>query len=364
MNTQEIIDVYQPIIIQIATPQSTGTGFYLKDYDLIITNHHVIRGNHEAVISGINFQKVLSPVLFNDPKYDISFIKPPDNISLPRLNLAKPDTVKDGDFVIAIGHPYGLNYTSTNGIVSKAKRFQNDLKYIQTDAPINPGNSGGPLVNEKGEIVGVNTFIIAGGDNLGFALPVSYLIESLNDYKDYYGKPATRCPSCMNIVTESNIENEYCPNCGTKVDLPTEKKEEYKPVGAAAVIERILEQLGKNVKLARKGPYNWEIEEGSAKIFINYNENGFIIGDAMICQLPKQNIGPLYEFLLRQNYDLTGLAFSVRNQNIILSVLIYDQYLNYEAGLDSLKNLFNSADYYDNYLIENFGALKRSEEGN
>lgn len=363
MDAQKIIDSYQKAIIQIATPHGTGTGFYLKDYNVIITNNHVVLGNSEAVISGKLFQKMLSPVYFNDPKYDLAFIKPPDGVDLPNVPLSKNTGVKDGDEVIAIGHPYGLNYTATEGIVSKGNRLHNGLNYIQIDAAINPGNSGGPLFNLNGEVIGVNTFIIQGGDNLGFALPVSYLTESLDEYKPFYGKSALRCQSCTNIVTEETIEDGYCPNCGAKIEIPKLKKEqEYKPTGAQAIIEQILTELGKDVKLSRRGPYNWEIEEGSAKIFITYQENGFIVGDAMICRLPKQNIGPLYEFLLKTNYDLERIMFSINNQNVILSTLIFDQYLTREEGLETFRNLFKKADYYDIYLVETFGALPRVEE--
>jgi len=362
MNAQEIIDIYQPIIIQIATPQGTGTGFYLKDQKLIVTNDHVVRGNFEVAISGKKFTKTMSPVYFNDPKYDLAFIGVPDGVDMPQIPLNIDHPIKDGDQVIAIGHPYGLNYTATEGIVSKAKRLQHGINYIQIDAAINPGNSGGPLVNLEGEIIGVNTFIVAGGDNLGFALPVSYLIESLNDYKQYSGQVAVRCISCSNIVTTENIDGEYCPNCGAKVELPALKKEEeYKPSGAALTIENILTQLGKDVKLARRGPYIWEIEEGSAHITINYNENGFIVGDCYICILPKANIGPIYEFLLRENYTLEDIMFSVNNQDIVLSTFIYDQYLTYETGLQTFKDLFQKADYYDDFLIKNYGAIPRAE---
>ncbi|RPI17217.1 MAG: serine protease [Ignavibacteriae bacterium] len=363
MDAQEIINQFQPIIIQIATPQGTGTGFYLKDRNIIVTNDHVVKGNFEVVISGKNFQKVMAPVYFNDPKYDLAFIAAPAGIDLPEVHLQTEHPVHDGDQVIAIGHPYGLNYTATEGIVSKAERLQRGISYIQIDAAINPGNSGGPLVNKYGEVVGVNTFIIAGGDNLGFALPVKYLIESLDEYLPYYGKVVTRCLSCSNMVTPENIEGEYCPFCGAKVELPAIKKEEeYKPVGAAAIIETILEQLGKDVKLSRRGPYRWEIQEGSANIYISYQENGFIIGDCFICTLPKTNIGAIYELLLRQNYDLEDVMFSVNNQDIILSTLIFDQYLTYETGLATFKDLFRYADYYDNLLVEQYGAVPRAPQ--
>ena len=365
MDTQEIINKFQPVIIQIATPQGTGTGFYLKDENLIITNDHVVKGNSEVVISGKSLTKVMSPVYFNDPKFDLAFIRVPDGIDLPAAHLAKEHLVHDGDVVIAIGHPYGLNYTATEGIVSKANRLQRGINYIQIDAAINPGNSGGPLVDSDGDIVGVNTFIIAGGDNLGFALPVNYLVEDLAEYKPHFGKAVVRCASCSYIVTEDNIDGEYCPNCGSKIELPALKKEEeYKPVGAAAIIETILEQLGKDVKLARKGPYSWEVEEGSAKIYLNYMDTGFIVCDSILCTMPKASIGPLYEFLLRENYKLESMMFSVNNQDIVLSTFIFDQYLTYETGLEILKRLFKTADDYDNILIEQYGAQKRvTDEG-
>jgi serine protease Do len=363
MNAQEIINLFQPIIIQIATPQGTGTGFYLRDHNLIVTNDHVVKGNYEIAISGKHLPKVMSPVYYNDPRYDLAFIGVPQGTDLPLITLGNSHPVKDGDKVIAIGHPYGLNYTATEGIVSKASRQNRGLNYIQIDAAINPGNSGGPLVNEDGEIVGVNTFIIAGGDNLGFALPVSYLEEALNEYKPFYGKIAVRCASCTNIVTSENIDGEYCPFCGAKVELPAIKHEaEYKPTGASATVEKILEALGKDVKLARKGPYAWEITEGSANIVVNYNENGFIAGDCFICSLPKTNIAQIYEFLLRENYDLEKIIFSISNQDIVLSSLIFDQYLTYETGLDTFKNLFEKADYYDNLLIKKYGAIPRVKQ--
>ena len=362
MLTQDIINLYTPIIIQISTPHGTGTGFYLHDYNLIVTNNHVVQNNNEVVISGKLFQQTLSPVFFNDQKYDLSFIKVPDGLELPEINLSGHN-VSDGDTVIAIGHPYGLNYTATEGIVSKAKRLQNGLNYIQIDAAINPGNSGGPLVDGNGEIIGVNTFIIAGGDNLGFALPCEYLQESLNDYKDHFGKIAIRCPSCTNIVTSENIDDKYCPFCGSKVTLPAQTTDgEYKPTGINAIIENILNELGKDVKLSRRGQYRWEVQEESALIIINYNSNNFIVGDAYICRLPKNNIAAVYEFLLKENDNIENMTFSVTNQDILISAFIYDRYLIPETGIDIFRNLFQKANFYDDYLIDNYGCLPRIQE--
>lgn len=362
MHTQEIIENYKSVIIQIATSFGTGTGFYVKEYNLIVTNNHVVKESAEAVISGTVFPKISMPVLFYDHKYDLAFIKIPDGLELPARKIGK-SPVHDGDKVIAIGHPYGLKYSATEGIVSKAKRVQNGLNFIQIDAAINPGNSGGPLVNTDGEIIGVNTFIIAGGDNLGFALPSEYLLESLNEYKPYFGQYAVKCKSCENVIISDRIEDDYCPECGSKLIIPQlQTNIEYKPTGAALTVERILEHLGKDVKLARRGQDKWEVIEGTAKIIITYSSLGFIIGDAFICRLPKKNISSIYEYLLKENYNLENVFFGVNNQDVVLTMMIYDHYLNFETGLEGIKTLLKKADYYDNYLVENFGALPRIDD--
>ena len=190
MNTQQIIELYRPAIIQIATQASTGTGFYIKEFDLIVTNEHVIGKNAELTIQGRLFEKRMARVWYTDKKHDLAFLEPPKEIQLPLVKLGDYHGMKDGDVVVAIGHPFGLNYTATQGVISKVDRIRDGIKYIQIDAAINPGNSGGPLVNKEGEIIGINSFIIRGGDNLGFALPVNYLREALELYLPHRLSPA------------------------------------------------------------------------------------------------------------------------------------------------------------------------------
>jgi len=274
--------------------------------------------------------------------------------------------MKDGDDVVAIGHPYGLNYTASQGVISKVDRIRDGLKFIQIDAAINPGNSGGPLVNEKGVVIGVNSFIIRGGDNLGFALPVNYLREALQLYLPNKGQASTRCFSCDYLVTESNIDSgKYCPSCGTEVKLPEVPRREAEPVGVAKVIEDILRDLGKDVRLSREGVNNWSVKEGSAKIKVTYNaENYFIAGDAYLCQMPSDatRIKPLYQFLLQENYKMNGLVFSCVKQNIVLSRVIYDLDINRENGVDVFRDLFKKADEYDDLLKNEYKCLDRLEE--
>ncbi|MGB0838556.1 MAG: trypsin-like peptidase domain-containing protein [Chitinophagales bacterium] len=355
----KIIEKYKELIVQIATPYGNGTGFYLQEADMVVTNHHVVAESAEVVMSGKGMDQEIVKVLFKDPAYDLAFIRLPEGVDLPKAELVAEDyIVKNGESVIAIGHPYGLKYTATQGIVGKAKRLNQRVNYIQTDAAINPGNSGGPLVNAEGNILGVNTWIISGGVGLGFALPTEYLRESLNDYKSTTKERAVRCGSCFNIITkaEAEAEDNYCPHCGSKTAF--EKETAFEPVGTAKLVEEVIHTLGKDIKRSRRGYNLWEIKQGSALIRLSYSvDTGYLIGDAHLVQLPKRNIKSLYEYLLRENYNMENVIFSVNEQDVILSFIIYDRYFTKETAAIVFKNLFEKADHYDDILVDDYGAL-------
>jgi len=327
----------------------------------------VVGTNPEVTITGKNFDRSLSKVFYTDAQHDLAFLEAPSDTALPAIHLGQYEAMKDGDHVIALGHPYGLNYSATQGVISKVDRIREGEKYIQIDAAINPGNSGGPLVNYAGEVIGVNSFIIKGGDNLGFALPVSALKEALDLYLPQKGKLATRCANCDFLVTSDNIDSQkYCPGCGSEVKLPQLPDKEVSPMGVAKLIEDILQNLNKDVKLARDGTHVWLVKAGSAKVKISYNsENFFIASDAYLCQMPAdaQKIKPLYQYLLQENYHPNGLVLSCVKNNIVLSRLIYDLDMTLESGTSAFKDLFDQADYYDDYLKAEFGCLERLEEG-
>jgi len=117
--------------------------------------------------------------------------------------------------------------------------------------------------------------------------------------------------------------------------------------------------------LAREGMNSWSVKEGSAKIKITYNpENYFIAGDAYLCQMPSDatKIKPLYQFLLEENFRTHGLVLSCVKQNIVLSCIIYDLDMTKEGGAESFRNLFQKADYYDDFLKSEYSCTDRLEE--
>jgi serine protease Do len=155
--------------------RSLGSGFIVEKDGYIITNNHVIDGASEIKVKLADGRESAARVIGRDPKTDLALIKISTLLKdLPSLTLGDSDAIQVGDWVLAIGNPFGLEHTVTQGIISASGRVIGSGPYdnfLQTDAPINPGNSGGPLVNVKGEVVGINSAIVAAGQGIGFAIP-------------------------------------------------------------------------------------------------------------------------------------------------------------------------------------------------
>jgi len=152
-----------------------GSGFIIDRDGYIVTNNHVVDGADTITVVLKDETEYPAKVIGRDPVTDIALIKIEAKGNLPTVPLGSSADLKVGEWVTAIGSPFGLQYTVTAGIVSAKGRAIGSGPYddfIQTDASINPGNSGGPLINMKGEVVGINTMIIAGGQGIGFAIPI------------------------------------------------------------------------------------------------------------------------------------------------------------------------------------------------
>ena len=158
---------------------SLGSGFVIKENGTVITNNHVIAGADDILVK-VNSKEYKAKVIGADPYMDIAVLKVQTNDSFTPVKFGDSDNARVGDWVVAIGNPFGLGGTVTSGIVSARNRDIGMTRYddfIQTDASINQGNSGGPLFNLKGEVVGINTAIIAPGQSgsigIGFAIPAN-----------------------------------------------------------------------------------------------------------------------------------------------------------------------------------------------
>ncbi|MDA8429457.1 MAG: DegQ family serine endoprotease [Geobacteraceae bacterium] len=168
--------------------QSLGSGFIINKDGYIVTNNHVVDDADEIKVKLSDGREFKAKVIGRDSKTDLALIKISSTFeNLPVLALGDSDKMRVGDWVMAVGNPFGLEQTVTQGIISATGRVLGSGPYdnfLQTDAPINPGNSGGPLVNLKGEVIGINSAIIPGGQGLGFAIPSSLAKSITTQLKD------------------------------------------------------------------------------------------------------------------------------------------------------------------------------------
>lgn len=169
-------------VVIVATNTGQGTGFIIEEEGYIVTNYHVIE---DATRAGIYTSDGKGPYqvtsIGTDVFMDLALLK--INGDFEKLDLGDSDKTQVGEKVIAIGNPYGLQFSATSGSVSQIHREgPNGLEaYVQIDAAINPGNSGGPLLNKQGKVIGIINFKIGGAEGLGFALESNYIKETINE---------------------------------------------------------------------------------------------------------------------------------------------------------------------------------------
>jgi serine protease Do len=182
LSPAEIAERATPSIVSIRTPEGLGTGFVVKEDGWIVTNLHVVAGAERAVVA-LPDKKVFPvlEVMNASPRHDLVILRIGVK-GLPVLPLGKTTGLRPGEPVVAIGHPLGLSDTVSNGLLSAIRKIDN-LVVLQVSAPIAPGSSGGPIFNEQGEVIGVATAILSGGQNLNLGLPSDY-VQALVDHPE------------------------------------------------------------------------------------------------------------------------------------------------------------------------------------
>jgi serine protease Do len=167
--------------------QGLGTGFVYDKSGLVLTNNHVVEDGTEISVKFADQREVPAKIVGRDKPADVAVLRVEDHPLSP-LKLGDSDSLEVGDWVVAIGNPFGLSHTVSAGILSAKGRTHEDVKgldefgyfnFLQTDAAINQGNSGGPLLNLQGEVVGINSAIRANANNIGFAIPINMVKELL-----------------------------------------------------------------------------------------------------------------------------------------------------------------------------------------
>lgn len=167
--------------------EGAGSGFFISPDGYLLTNHHVVAGGDMVTVRLQDERELAGRVIGSDENLDVALVKVDPEAPLPYVELGDSDAARVGDWVVAIGNPFGLSHSVTVGIISAKGRVLGAGPYddfIQTDAAINPGNSGGPLFNLSGEVVGINTAIDARAQGVGFSVPANEIQRIVEDLKD------------------------------------------------------------------------------------------------------------------------------------------------------------------------------------
>jgi len=175
----EIASRALPAVVTMRTEQSLGTGFVVRPDGWIATNLHVVVGGPRVKVTlrdGRDLDVV--EVLNASTNYDLALVRV-EAKGLPTLKLGDSDAMRPGDSVVAIGNPMGLEDTVSNGLVSGRRKDDAGVEFLQVSAPISPGSSGGPIINDRGEVIGIAEQVLVQGQNLNFAVPIRYLLPMI-----------------------------------------------------------------------------------------------------------------------------------------------------------------------------------------
>jgi len=198
---------------------SLGTGFVIDSSGLILTNNHVVAGADEIKIyftEASDEKPTDGEIVGRDPEIDIALIKVKTKRELVPIAFGDSDALEVGEYVMAVGNPFGQGHSVTHGIISAKSRLAPDFplaNYLQTDAPINPGNSGGPLVNLRGEVIGINNAIDQRAQGIGFAIPINLVKKVL---------PQLRSKGTVARGYIGVLVNELTPEVAAKIGVDPE----------------------------------------------------------------------------------------------------------------------------------------------
>ncbi len=347
-------------IFKINTASGSGSGFYIKDKDIIVTNYHVVNGNREVSVENIKKERLLANVIMVNPVSDLAFLKTQGSFDASGVKINTSTAPGSRDQVFVHGFPFGMPYTITEGIISAPDQLMDGRKYVQTDAAVNPGNSGGPILNSNDELVAVTTSKFNNADNVGFGIPVKTVLEEIEalaavtDFNSY----SLKCDSCGNLIYQ---KIDYCNSCGNNVDSRVFAFETQQLSNVAVFVEDALRAVGTNPVLARSGNEFWEFHHGSSLIRIFLFNRNYLYVTSPLNELPKGNLEPLLKYILEDKVSPYKLGVYKNAIYVSYRVAVTDLF---SPKADEIKknigNILQKADDLDDFFVNEYGCSMTS----
>lgn len=265
--------------------RGTGSGFIINKEGDIITNAHVVSGADKVTVILKDGRQIEGKVLGSDELTDIAVVQvKADN--LPVVSLGSSQSLQPGDWAIAIGNPLGLDNTVTAGIISAIGRNSGQIgvdkrvSFIQTDAAINPGNSGGPLLNQDGEVIGVNTAIIQGAQGLGFSIPIE-TAQRISKQIIQTGKVSRAYLGIQMVTVDPNVKRQVNQDSDLGIQISEEK---------GVLITRVVDASPAAKAGARKGD-----------VIIKLDNSDILSADQVTQLVEARSVGDKLQMEIRRN---------------------------------------------------------------
>lgn len=344
-------------LVRISTPYNKGMGFFIAEYGWIVTKEHIVRKNKSVTITGAGCATQSVDVIYLDAENDLAFLAAPLGHNMSGFSINEGFLLEVDSSVTIIRCAINGELESHLSRVTDVYRDNRSVDYILYDSEVNACNDGAPLLDSNGVLLGICSFIYKGGRNIYYALPTSEILRIAQEFEKGRGVSGVRCCVCHHIHFETEDDSKFCNHCGGHIETISSLPE-YIPQGISFEVERMMRNMGFQPELHREGVNKWSLLHGSAELQIAYYEKtGLLTGDVVLCSLPALIEDDLiFRYLLKENLTLQGFSFSIREGDILLSLMIYDRYLNPETMHVQFKNLLEKADQYDNILVHSYGA--------
>jgi len=340
-------------VYKINTAKGSGSCFYLKEQNMFVTNYHVVAGFKQVCLEDSKHEVFLGNVVMVNTHEDIAFIKS-DKLMEAEGFIINAEELKRGEKISVIGFPYGMPFSITEGVISAVNQLLDGKPHTQIDAAVNPGNSGGPVINEKGELIGIVASKFSDADNMGFAIPINILVNELEIAKELNSNFALKCNSCDSLIEKAV---KYCLGCGDTIDETIFDDYELSDLGRFC--EGAIANIGINPVLMRKGHEYWNGHVGSAEVRIFVYDYNYIYSTSPLNRLPKKNIEPLLTYLLSDPVNPYQLGVSDNDIYISYRFAVIDIHTSHkDTILKNLANMLHKADELDDAFQNEYGCEK------